>query len=172
MVQKLNNYFTYILLYIALNLFSQNNTVSKSNDPSYNDNKFEEENKNIENKEKFVLNETKVKREFNQKFKDSYANEAFVYEQKPKEKNAWDRFKQWLNNWLKSIFDSSGKSNTNYSNWVIYIFSILLILIVIYFIVKALLEKNGAWIFGTNSNKQITDFVDIEKICNRLILKN
>jgi preprotein translocase subunit SecG len=96
--------------------------------------------------------------------KKKYSDNDFVYEFKTPEKNAWDRFKEWLSNIIKSIFDlGSNTAASSATSLLIRIIGVLIIIFVIYMIVKSILNKEGSWIFGKNSDKKIIDYSEIEK---------
>lgn len=103
-------------------------------------------------------------RKFDSDFKSKYKDESFIYEFKTPEKNAWDRFKEWLYDIFKDIFNLADKSKAiDNIDVVIRILAALLIIFVIYLIVKAILNKEGSWIFGRNSQSTIIDYTEIEK---------
>lgn len=103
-------------------------------------------------------------RKFQPTFKNNYKEPSFVYEFKTPEKNAWDRFKEWLYDLFKDFFNLADKSKSlNHIDSVLKVLAVLLIIFVIYMIVKALLNKEGSWIFGRNSQTKIIDYTDIEK---------
>ena len=103
-------------------------------------------------------------RKFQPTFKNNYKEPSFVYEFKTPEKNAWDRFKEWLYDLFKDFFNLADKSKSlNHIDSVLKVLAVLLIIFVIYMIVKALLNKEGSWIFGRNSQTKIIDYADIEK---------
>ena len=117
-----------------------------------------------------LLNKIKIdtsninKRVFDKNFKSKYKSQDFVYEFKPKELNAWDRFKEWLSNVFKDIFNlSSNEASMNAVGIFLKTLAVILIIFVIYLITKAILNKEGTWIFGKNSDKKIVDYTDIEK---------
>jgi hypothetical protein len=101
---------------------------------------------------------------FRANFKNKYSEKEFIYEFKTPEKNAWDRFMQWLSNFLKSIFNfTDGKAAMKWAQILIQIFAFLIVLGVVYMIVKAVLNKDGQWIFGKNSDRKIINYNEIEK---------
>lgn len=105
-----------------------------------------------------------TKSTFSKNFQKKYTDEAFVYEEKTEEKNAWDRFKEWFATILQNIFNFSSKHTS--MNVVVIILKTLAVLVVgfvIYLIAKAILNKEGQWIFGKNSNKKVIYDTDIEK---------
>ena len=101
---------------------------------------------------------------FAQNFKKKYTEKEFIYEFKTPEKNAWDRFKEWLANFFKNIFSfTDSKSAVNFVDILLRTLAILIVLAVIYMIVKAIMNKEGQWIFGRNSDRKIINYDEIEK---------
>lgn len=100
-------------------------------------------------------------REFPIDFREKYSGEDFIYQHKSVEKNLWDRFLDSLANWLRSIFDiGTQESSLDIAVNVVRVIAVLIILLVIYLIAKAVLNKEGRWIFG-GSNKVIR-YEDVE----------
>ncbi len=105
-----------------------------------------------------------VARKFQPNFKTNYKDTSFVYEFKTPEKNAWDRFKEWLYDLFKDFFNLADKSKSlNHIDTILRVLAALLIIFVIYMIVKAILNKEGSWIFGRNTQAKIIDYTDVEK---------
>jgi len=105
-----------------------------------------------------------VARNFKTNFKTNYKDASFIYEFKTPEKNAWDRFKEWLYDLFKDFFNLADKSKSlDHIDSVIKILAGLLIIFVIYMIVKAILNKEGSWIFSRNTQTKIVENSDIEK---------
>ncbi len=111
-----------------------------------------------------VDNDTIETLHFDPKFKSRYQDDAFVYEIKTREKNGWERFKEWLSDLFASIFGfSDKKSSMDVVNLVLKILAICLILFVIYLIVKSIMNKDGQWIFGRNSDRSVIRYDEIER---------
>jgi hypothetical protein len=126
----------------------------------------------VAKKEKNVFTEKDIKvdsafvapKPFAKNFKNKYTDEAFIYEYKTPEKNAWDRFKEWLASLFKNIFRfTDSKSASNFVTISIRIIAILIVVGVIYRIAKAIINKEGQWIFGRNSDRKIINYDEIEK---------
>ena len=101
---------------------------------------------------------------FEKNFKSKYTDDNFVYEFKSKEKNAWDRFKEWLAGIFRNIFSLSNKETSmNFVEVLMKVLAVLVVIFVIYLIVKSIMNKEGRWIFGKNSDKKIIDYTEIEK---------
>ncbi len=101
---------------------------------------------------------------FDKNFKKKYTSEDFIYEFKTPEKNAWDRFKEWLAKIVRNLFSfSNDEASMNFVNLFLKIIAVLIVIFVIYLIAKAILNKEGQWIFGKNSDKKIINYSEIEK---------
>ncbi|RZK08571.1 MAG: DUF4129 domain-containing protein [Flavobacterium sp.] len=102
--------------------------------------------------------------QFEPSFKEKYDSDDFVYEEKTKEENIWDRFKEWLASLFKKLFGfTNNKAAMGMVVIVIRFIAILLILFVVYLIVKAILNKEGKWIFGKNSDRRLINYDEIER---------
>jgi hypothetical protein len=121
---------------------------------------------------KIVFNQNDVKvdsdsieaKNFEQNFKSKYTSDDFVYEYKSKEKNAWDRFKEWLASKFNALFDIGNReSSMNIVEILLKTIAVLIVVFVIYLIVKSILNKEGQWIFGKNSDKKLIYYDAIEK---------
>lgn len=100
---------------------------------------------------------------FEAKFKEKYASNEFQYEVKRSEKSWWDRFLAWLEQLFKDLFGLSDGVSSTAVDWTINILATLIVLVVIYLIVKSILNKEGQWIFGKSTTKKIISYDDIER---------
>lgn len=101
---------------------------------------------------------------FNKNFKDKYNDKPFIYEEKSPVKSLWDRFEEWFIQWLKRNFDvQDGKNATTILGYTVNTIAVILILLVIFLIVKAILNKEGTWIFGSKSDTSLIRYDEIEK---------
>jgi hypothetical protein len=101
---------------------------------------------------------------FAKNFKTKYTEKEFIYEFKTPEKNAWDRFKEWMANFFKNIFSfTDSKSAINFVEILLRTLAIGIVIFVIYLIAKAIMNKEGQWIFGRNSDRKIINYDEIEK---------
>lgn len=93
--------------------------------------------------------------------KKKYNSDEFVYEVRSKKKNAWDRFLEWLDELL-----GGNKGNSSSGKALDTLLKFLaggIILFVIFLIVKAIMNKEGKWIFGKSSDKNILRYDELEK---------
>ena len=95
--------------------------------------------------------------------KEKYSSEEFNYEQTINHDGLWSRFKQWLIDFTQDIFNlqSSGEAS-KITDIGLKVFYVVIFLLVIYFIVKAVMNNEGSWVFGKSSTKKITPVTDIE----------
>lgn len=148
------NKFIYILLLLScLHSFSQDSLSVIENDE-----------KIFFSKKDITIDSAVIEyRTFEQQFKDKYQDD-YVYEQAINKSTWWDRFKQWLANFFKQLFNlSSDTVSGKVVDIVLKTLAVLLIIFVIYLIVKAILNDEGKWIFGKSSDKKVIQHEDIEK---------
>ncbi|KQO33124.1 hypothetical protein ASF10_18790 [Flavobacterium sp. Leaf82] len=101
---------------------------------------------------------------FAKNFKKKYTGSDFVYEQKAPEKSLWQRFIEWLARIYRSVFkEQNAQTSVDFVTVFLRTIAVLIIVFVIYLIVKALINKEGQWIFGKNSSKRNIYYSDIEK---------
>ncbi len=96
-------------------------------------------------------------RNFREGFKEDYSGTDYEYDPKiEKEKTRWDRFKEWLALWLQRLFNTAPQGE-KISGLAIAarVFAFLLLGVAVYFIARAVLNKQGYWIFG-KANRKIT----------------
>lgn len=101
---------------------------------------------------------------FAKNFKKNYTDNDFVYEFKTPKKNAWDHFKDWLAQLFQKLFQfSSNQTSVNLVTIVLKFVAAAVVIFVIYLIVKAIINKEGQWIFGKDSHKKNIHYTDIEQ---------
>lgn len=115
---------------------------------------------------------TVAEKTFSKNFKKKYTDSDFVYEYKAPEKNAWDRFKEVLAELLRKIFTFNNPAAAiRFVSILLKVLAIVIIVFVIYLIVKALIGKEGRWIFGKDSNKKTIYYSELEKNIHLLDFK-
>lgn len=119
----------------------------------------------IVNQNKLNIDQDSIEKvHFETGFKEKYKSSTFNYEEKKHQSNAWNRFVEWLSGLLSKIFSFSNKqASIEIVATILKTLAILIILFVIYLIVKSILNKEGQWIFGKNSDKKIINYAEIEK---------
>lgn len=110
-------------------------------------------------------NEPIVLRRLPDNYKHHYSGRDFVYEYTLEAETVswWQRFKNWLEQFLSNSFDTPTAGVSRFINRIIKGIYILIALIVIYFIVKTLVNKEGNWIFGRSSDKLTINTTELEK---------
>lgn len=105
--------------------------------------------------------ETKV---FTENFQRKYTDPGFVYKVKTPEKNSWDRFKEWLAHIFRNLFNfTSDETSMNFVALLMKFLAVVIVVVVIYLIVKTLINKEGQWIFGKDAGKKNIHYSEIEK---------
>ena len=103
-------------------------------------------------------------RVFPENLKKKYDGSSFTYEFKTPEKNAWDRFKEWLAGLFRNLFNfSTTESSLLFVAILLKAIAVLIVVVVIYLIVKSILNKEGKWVFGKSSDKKIIRYTEVEK---------
>lgn len=109
---------------------------------------------------------------FSKNFKKKYTDSDFVYEYKEPEKNWWDHFKEWLASILRNLFTFKNPAAAlNVVAIILRVLAVAIIVVVIYLIVKALIGKEGKWIFGKDANKKTIHYSELEKNIHLLDFK-
>lgn len=154
----MNKALLYILLFITLSVYSQteNEIVVDTTIQVITTDKSALPNTEKENFEIYQDNDSIQTKSFRENFQKDYATEEFQYEPVLKDTSRWDNFKAWLAYWLDRIFSFGGKGNSSVWDIVIKTIAILIVLFVVYLIVKAIINKEGGWIFGKSSKRKIT----------------
>ncbi|TXD81953.1 DUF4129 domain-containing protein [Subsaximicrobium wynnwilliamsii] len=98
-----------------------------------------------------------------QDLSEKYEGSDFIYERSTANSGWWTRFKQWLSDFFSSLFDfQSDAQASDFTDIVLKIFYVVIFLLVVFFIVKAIINKEGNWVFGKSSDKSIIPVSDIE----------
>lgn len=112
----------------------------------------------------YIDEDTIDKKTFQKNFKKEYTDSDFVYEQKTPEKNWWDHFKEWLAGIFREIFSfKDPQASLNFVVLLLKVLAALIVIFVIYLIVKALIGKEGHWIFSKEAKQKVVHYSDIEK---------
>ena len=110
----------------------------------------------------FVDVEPIEKRNF-ENLNNKYSDNDFIYERTVNNSGWWSRFKQWLSDAFKSLFDiNSDAKAADITDIILKIFYVVIFILVVFFIVKAIINKEGKWVFGKSSDKSIIPVTDIE----------
>ena len=101
-------------------------------------------------------------RTFEDDFKDTYDSSDYVYE--VEQSDGWfTRLVEWLEQKIEELFNlSSRKKASEYLRTMKLIFYGVIIILVVYFIVRAIMNGEGRWVFGKRSDKKLVQYEDIE----------
>ncbi len=92
-----------------------------------------------------------------------YQDEDFIYERPVETSGWWSRLKQWLNDIFMDLFNlNSVGQASKFVDIALKVTGIIIFLLVIYFIFKAVINREGHWVFGKSSDKNIIPVTDIE----------
>lgn len=98
-----------------------------------------------------------------QDLSEKYKGGDFIYERSTANSGWWTRFKQWLSDFFSSLFDfQSDAQASDFTDMALKVFYVVIFLLVVFFIVKAIINKEGNWVFGKSSDKSIIPVSDIE----------
>ncbi|WP_156168899.1 hypothetical protein [Kordia jejudonensis] len=101
-------------------------------------------------------------REFEDDFKDAYTSSDYVYEVE-KTDGAFTRLVNWAERQIDELFNlGSRKKAGKYLEVFKLIFYGLIIIAVVYFIVRAIMNGEGRWVFGRRSDKKLITHEDVE----------
>lgn len=116
----------------------------------------------IEN-DSLQIDTSKVKKRSFDNLNDVYSGEDFIYEHTVESSGWWTRFKQWINDWFKDLFNLKTQGQASKATDIaIKIAGVIIFLLVIYFIFKAVMNDEGSWVFGKSSDKNIIPVIDVE----------
>jgi hypothetical protein len=90
-----------------------------------------------------------VNRSFKKGFKEAYTGSDFKYtEDIAREASLWDRFWAWLDRMLNGTYTKNKDGSVSGYGILLYTGAVLVILLVSYFIARAVMNKESMWIFG------------------------
>lgn len=109
-----------------------------------------------------------VNRQFKANLNKKYTGNDFKYKAEKQEQGWATRFFAWIRKVMHDLFGNPRKKDATTSksnNSVIYkLLAIVIILGVVYFIARTILEKNGIWIFGRANKKINANDLEAENI--------
>ncbi|MFP2996016.1 DUF4129 domain-containing protein [Spongiivirga sp. MCCC 1A20706] len=102
-------------------------------------------------------------REFPEDLNELYKGEEYRYDRETNPTGWWARFKEsWRRFWAELFDTRRNASNSNFITLLYWIGGIALLALVVYFIVRAIMNDEGNWIFGRASDKGVVNGVDVE----------
>ncbi len=95
--------------------------------------------------------------------KEKYHDDEFQYERAVENSGWWTRFKQWINDLIRNLFNLNNAGQASRATGIaLKIAGVIIFLLVIYFIFKAVINNEGKWVFGKSSDKNIIPITDLE----------
>lgn len=106
-----------------------------------------------------------VERHFTPGYKSKYTTDEFDYERKEnnKKRSKWEEFLHWLADFFSSDGRADGQG-LSVGQILKRVGAVIIVLGVIYFIVRALIKKEGYWIFGKAKKNITANDIGIENI--------
>ena len=96
---------------------------------------------------------------YDEDFKERY---EYIYEQE-KSDSWFSRFVEWLETFVQSLFDYETRGEAaELLNILKNIFYVVIIIAVVFFIVRAIMNGEGRWVFGKRSDKKMVNHEDVE----------
>ena len=152
------------LIFLCAGLVCAQEEVSASKNDSISDTTLQGEDIDEQVSISYQYTDDIVRRNFDSSFKSRYKAEAFEYEPKIKQFHQWEQFKQWVISWIRRFFNLTDKNAASqWFDYFIKFLALLLVMAVVYFIVKAILNKEGGWIFGRDSQAEKIDHTNVEE---------
>ncbi len=110
----------------------------------------------------YVDTEPMDKREYND-LREKYNSDEFIYERSVEQSGWWTRFKKWLSDFFSDLFEFESEAEASDAvSAFLNIFFIILFILVVFFIAKAIINREGNWVFGKSSDKNIIPVIDVE----------
>ena len=120
-----------------------------------------------------VSNEVVFPKKFAENFQSKYKSEEFDYTTiKPRE-SLWEKMKKKIAEIMRAIFGEVDPLKTsNYAEIILRFFAIIIIGLVIYFLLKFLLGKDGNYFFGKKNKKLNIAEQDLEENIHEINFPN
>lgn len=170
-------------LVYPLHAYDSSNSVSQDDDTEI-DEDLDTSNKSrgiVESDISIHSYDSQVQKKFRPNFKTNYKGSEFQYEAIVHQSSLWESFKRWVIRLIRDLFGTTDpiKAGEWFDNFVHFL-AFLIIGVVIYFIAKALLHKEGTWIFRGSKNRRIDytdlnasiDKIDFQKLIEKAKLEN
>lgn len=110
-----------------------------------------------------VTDNSPIEKRYFEELTDKYSGNDYIYERTVEQSGWWTRFKQWLSDLFQKLFNLSGDGQaSSFTEVALKIFYVVVFLLVVYFIFRAIINKEGTWVFGKSSEKNIVPVTDIE----------
>lgn len=103
-----------------------------------------------------------IKQRVFENLKEKYPDIVFNYNTTKNKMGWWTNFKQSIINFIQSLLNETNtKKATQITDYTIKGIAITIFLLVLFFIFKAIINKEGTWVFGKSSDKNIIPITDV-----------
>lgn len=103
---------------------------------------------------------------------EKYNGEEFIYERTIQNSGWWARFKKWLSDLFRDMFNFSESSESaNFVDALINVLVIIIFTLVLFFIFRAIVNREGRWVFGRNSDRKVINAEELEENLGKIDFK-
>lgn len=102
-------------------------------------------------------------KKYDDDFKERYESSEYEYNTENTEDGWLTRFIDWVEETIQDWFDfSTRKEASDFVKSAVNIFYVIVIILVVFFIVKTMMNGEGRWVFGKRSDRRIVRYEDID----------
>ncbi|MFK7749282.1 MAG: DUF4129 domain-containing protein [Kordia sp.] len=102
-------------------------------------------------------------KQFDDDFKERYSDSDYAYDSEATEKNWIARIIDWIETTVQDWFNlDTQEQASDVVKDIINIFYVLIVILVVFFIARALMDGEGRWVFGKQSNRRMINYEDVE----------
>lgn len=154
--------FIYISLFNLISLSAQTDSLPQATPPpvevieeaAYYDDKGSNTH-DLLNDGDYILHDDLQQRHFEKDFQDKYTGNAYDYSMTKPHESLWDKIIRKLQEWLSYFFRTDdAQALNNITEWVMRIIAVGIVGLVIYWLLRFLMKKEGSWFFS-KKNKDL-----------------
>jgi len=111
-------------------------------------------------------NDTIYERKFKENTYKKYTNNDFDYKERAinDELSFWEKVKMWLAEFFQRLFGGNENEAFDLTGNFLNFLAIIIILLVVYIVVKALINKEGSWLFSSKGKSLVNEGLIIDNI--------
>ncbi|MEM6721799.1 MAG: DUF4129 domain-containing protein [Bacteroidota bacterium] len=103
-------------------------------------------------------------KKYDNDFKERYQSEAYEYSTEKVEDGWLSRVIDWIEETVQDWFDfGTRKEASDFVEDAVNIFYVIVIILVVFFIVKSMMNGEGRWVFGKRSDRRIVRYEDVDR---------
>lgn len=102
-------------------------------------------------------------KKYDDDFKERYEGSEYEYNSEENGEGWFSRFIDWLEETIQDWFDFGTRQEaSDFVKDAVNIFYVIVIILVVFFIVRAMMNGEGRWVFGKRSDRRIVRYEDID----------